>query len=242
MVRLAPGLSWALLSSRIVIKKNASMPSWIPHEEVEALLEECIAIHKDIVAADSAGAIHPGYERYENDAAVLDERTVPKKTRPGLDKVERCAAKVFLAIKRGVAEFGLEFAPTATYALGITKGEGLLHGVPVCARTDYWLLSLKHYSQIWVVKSFIDDDNMSSVDGEGSRGLGCLTIVLPFQIWPLSFVLEGMHRDVIGDNSSGGAVIFVATLAWDCDSFRRASITDLQPLVELATVCRPQAS
>ena len=111
----------------------------------------------------------------------------------------------------------------------------------MCARTDYWLVSLKHYSQIWVVKGFIDDD-MSSADGAGSRGLGCLTIVLPFQMWPLSFVLAGVHQDVVGDNSSGGADIFVATLAWDCDSFRRASITDLQPLVELAKVCRPQAS
>ena len=72
----------------------------------------------------------------------------------------------------------------------------------------------------------------------GSEGLGCVTIALPFQIWPLHFVLTRAHREVIADESKGTTSFYVMRLSWDNGSYREAIITNLLPLAELSMVCK----
>ena len=65
------------------------------------------------------------------------------------------------SIHKKIAELGIEAAPTATYVLGITLGAGHRHGQAVGAHTDCWLISLKHYAQLWVVNGHVGEGNVS---------------------------------------------------------------------------------
>ena len=241
MSKRAPNMSWELLASRLVIKRATVGRT---QEYCDAVLDASVNVYAEARSIVNAGVAYPGYFRFaevvmHNDADDAaegsDGRTcaatvgfqarvindvIPEAKAKAKSKAKQhrtVAAKGILACRRQLSLLhDIEgFQNTAGYALGLCHSGG---GPEHIGAEDFWMPSLKHYSQAWGIRcslSLVEERRM-------------LSICVPFQTWPLLDVMEAFSK-----NAASDAQIYYVELFWGAGSFRRAYVIAIEALVEL---------
>ena len=204
--------------------------------------------HADVSVVLKSKVLDPRYLRYEgfqSAAPTADAPAPPNsaaantRSRPRRSVHELCAAKLVAAMKKSFVDAGHSFKPNASHAIRIHDSQ--TKGGCASKMTGFWLLSLTHYSQVWAAKaSTFESAATSGVD----HGLGSISIDIPFQIWPLHFVAQSLHEELVDPTAepqrldSSDAQFSLVELHWDCDSMRAATIIECSEMFKFSRVCR----
>ena len=220
MCRLAPGISWPLLSSRITNKQLTNTLA-TPESRAE-FVSECVDFHPQVRAAVWK---QRWAEANPADYDCFIPRRTGKMDREPRSRHHRCAAKVVVKMKRILKERLDSWTPSAERIFSI-KVEGNDEIVLVPAT--------KHYQEMWVTKALF-------INPAGSD-LGKLCLKMPLESKSLLFFMHEAHERARPEIRAAhrDMQVQVLRLAWDLDGeIPCAHVADVEELVNLTDVCRP---